>query len=72
MYLKERFGEGSTAWKDRGETSERKTTDQVLGQLEGGYPGEYAIRGPGGDGAGPERMAFYGRPRRPRHGTSVR
>ena len=70
--MKERFGEGSTAWKDRGETSERKATDQVLGELDGGYPRKYEIRGPGGDGAERERVAFHGRLRRPRHGTPVR
>ena len=65
-------GEGSTAWKERGETSERKATDQVLGDLDGGYPGEYESRGPGGDGTGPERVVFRGRPRRPGYATSVR
>ena len=45
--------------------------NQVVSELDGGYPVEYEIRGPGGDGAGPERVAFHGRPRQQRYGTSV-
>ena len=43
---KERFREGSKAWKDKGETSERKATDQVLSEHDGRYTREYEIHGP--------------------------
>ena len=65
-------GEANSAGKGRRDKSEGKAADQVLSKSDGGHPGGPAIRGPCGDGAGPKRVAFHGRPRRPRHGTSVR
>ena len=66
------FGKGSVPWNDRGEACERKTKNEICDKSARGYPGRYEAGRPSAVGAEPERVAFHGRPRRRRHGTSVR
>ena len=66
------FGRRVVPWKNRRKESERQAEIEVWTEPGGGHPERDDGGRTGAAGARSSEVAFHGRPRQPRHDTSVR